>query len=483
MLPKLSCCLSRRWDQHAYLDSDDLSLPPRTVPAVIALANLHSCSTQTNKAQNHQDGSVGGDGSRFGHTLAHGAITAPLEPGHLDEDGYGSKEDIPSLGSKAAAALEAVKSKLIRHLSHENNMRQRSFASIGSSDEEVARRAELKRAMRRRIQEQLNEDSIRSSSKASAQRSNCSSHLIDAAGEGSGPRDKVEFDVFQDFKASHLGDQPTVTSTSEDILTTNDTLDPSDRHDGCIVISTENDSKGCSSKCQTGPATRGATSPKIGGRGRCSMSQRSAHFSARSSLRQDFLHDDDEQSTLEVWLMAQGLRSSDSSPARVGTPIDETTYVADHHEVPSEAKEDVMEDTQMTAPTEVDDLEGPLASWQCWTGGNSGRGVFEDHFSLNSATDNGAIRAFGRISVPDVEVSQNSPEDLAERSLEAASDSSSTGNSSRYPSGLSSFQPSPVRSRPNIHALSAEDLETLQLSPFQCKVLSSLCILSNLMTP
>ena len=467
MLPNLSCCLSRRWDQHAYLDSDDLSLPPRTVPAVVVLANLHSCSTQTNNAQNHQDGSVGGDGSRLGHPLAHGAATAPLEPGQLDQDGYCSKEDIPSLGSKAAGALEAVKSKLIRHLSHENNMRQRSFTSIGSSDEEIARRAELKRAMRRRIQEQLNEDSVRSSSKASAQRSNCSSHLIDAAQEGSGPRDKLEFDVLEDFKASHLKDQPTVPSTSDDILTANHTLDPADRHNSCKVISTENDANGCSSKCQPGPATRGGTSPKAGGR--CSMSQRSAHFSARSSLRQDFLHDDDEQSTLEVWLMAQGLRSRDSSLGRVGTPIDETTYVADHHEVQSEAKEDVMEDTQMTAPTEVDDLEGPLASWQCWTGGNSGRGIFEDHFSLNSATDNAAIRAFGRISVPDVEVAQNSPEDLAERSLEAKSDSSSTGNSSRYPSGLSSFQPSPVRSRPNIHALSPEDLETLQLSPFQCK--------------
>jgi hypothetical protein len=88
--------------------------------------------------------------------------------------------------------LDAVRSKFSRNRLHASSARS-SRTSVGTSDEEVARRAELKRLMHRRIQEELENEEAptneRSASVLSAAKS------VTPAPPGSGPRDTLEFSI------------------------------------------------------------------------------------------------------------------------------------------------------------------------------------------------------------------------------------------------------------------------------------------------
>ncbi|KAI1753822.1 hypothetical protein F4782DRAFT_545607 [Xylaria castorea] len=108
-----------------------------------------------------------------------------------------SDEDGPERNTRGSniGTLGSLRTKLIRRLSHRGNTKSGSQPSIGASDEELARRAELKRLMHKRIQEELKseeeEDGLRLAPPERPSINNCREPEL----SGGGPRDTIEFSV------------------------------------------------------------------------------------------------------------------------------------------------------------------------------------------------------------------------------------------------------------------------------------------------
>ncbi len=89
-----------------------------------------------------------------------------------------------------------------RHISQDSLTRRKGRSAVGSSEEEIARRAELKRLMHKRIQ-----DELRSEAGQDAQSDASSRHVVRRRGEplpGGGPRDNLEFSVAEASDDSHI---------------------------------------------------------------------------------------------------------------------------------------------------------------------------------------------------------------------------------------------------------------------------------------
>jgi uncharacterized protein YdaT len=69
-------------------------------------------------------------------------------------------EDHNMTVKKSSSTLNAVKTKLRHHLSRDSATSKRQSRSVGTSEEEVERRKELKRLNHRRIQEELSNEGI-----------------------------------------------------------------------------------------------------------------------------------------------------------------------------------------------------------------------------------------------------------------------------------------------------------------------------------
>ncbi|KAI1297355.1 hypothetical protein F5Y03DRAFT_409809, partial [Xylaria venustula] len=114
-----------------------------------------------------------------------------------------SDDDGPERDTSAphASALGSFRTRLIRRLSHRAEVKIGSRPSVGASDEELARRAELKRLMHKRIQDELkseeeeeeeeDDDDLRLAPLGSPSVGNCREPEL----PGGGPRDTLEFSV------------------------------------------------------------------------------------------------------------------------------------------------------------------------------------------------------------------------------------------------------------------------------------------------
>lgn len=132
-------------------------------------------------------------------TVARSSLTNPL-PGTVtdlsiqlgelivddsdDDHGYDGVAD--DNRNKSASTLQLVKAAIRRHLSQDSLTRQ------SETEEQIARRAEVKRLMRQRIQEELRSetDEARSGSSTPHRLRSSTLHL-----PGNGPRDTIEFTV------------------------------------------------------------------------------------------------------------------------------------------------------------------------------------------------------------------------------------------------------------------------------------------------
>ncbi len=77
-------------------------------------------------------------------------------------DVFDSEEELDAIQpKKSSSTLRAVTEKLKKHLSRDSGLRKRySRSSIGTTEEEIERRAELRRIRQRRIEEELSHESI-----------------------------------------------------------------------------------------------------------------------------------------------------------------------------------------------------------------------------------------------------------------------------------------------------------------------------------
>ncbi|KAI0112149.1 hypothetical protein GGR51DRAFT_508245, partial [Nemania sp. FL0031] len=116
-------------------------------------------------------------------------------------DAEDSDEDGPErdMHRSNTGTLGSFRTRLIRRLSHRVDTKTGSRPSAGTSEEELARRAELKRLMHKRIQEELKSEEEEENDDGDLRLLQHKPHSIDNCKEpelpGGGPRDTIEFTV------------------------------------------------------------------------------------------------------------------------------------------------------------------------------------------------------------------------------------------------------------------------------------------------
>ncbi|KAK3387564.1 hypothetical protein B0H63DRAFT_159952 [Podospora didyma] len=137
------------------------------------------------------------------------ASIAPIEPvelGMLVVDDSESEEEVdPSVPGKNSSTLQLVRTRIRRHLSQDSLSRRKARSAIGCSQEEIDRRAELKRLMHKRIQEELRNEGGQDTTQSEVSSSNRPRGTSIDNLPGGGPRDNLEFFVSEDD--SNLGKQ------------------------------------------------------------------------------------------------------------------------------------------------------------------------------------------------------------------------------------------------------------------------------------
>ena len=140
--------------------------------------------------------------------LATSSVIVPIGPADLSdlvvED---SDDELPGRStepSKSTSTLQLVKENIRRHLSQDSLPKKKSRSAVGSSHEEIQRRAELKRLMHKRIQEELRieQSHERAQSEVSSVLPPPKSSSLDYL-PGGGPRDTLEFSVAQEEEEAH----------------------------------------------------------------------------------------------------------------------------------------------------------------------------------------------------------------------------------------------------------------------------------------
>ncbi|KAI0384820.1 hypothetical protein F5Y04DRAFT_277553 [Hypomontagnella monticulosa] len=142
---------------------------------------------------------------------------ATVDPTILEVEDSDDDEPVRTIRNSSTGTLEAIKTKFNRHLSQKSESKRYSQQSLGTSDEEIARRAELKRLMHKRIQEELKSEEEQDEVEANP------GDLDELKSDSStnvglrrrGPRDNIEFCV---ASVNDTGSKDITGSHSDDIF-------------------------------------------------------------------------------------------------------------------------------------------------------------------------------------------------------------------------------------------------------------------------
>ncbi|KAM0459319.1 hypothetical protein ACHAPV_005501 [Trichoderma viride] len=372
-----------------------------------------------------------------------------------DSDGDGGGNNTLTKTSSTNSALNVVRTKLARHMSNEIETHRRSRASVGHSQEEVARRAELRRFRHQRIQEELkNEDNRAESSNTSHRSTSYLSPLIDAGQPRVGPRDTIEFTVADGPHPSATPTLPTqenialIDIPKKEVGRTTQEEGGEIKYPSILAVLTAGDRDGAPPLRP--PSTHSNRSQKIAG---CSYNSPRLDRVLGTDNEFDIRHGAhawEEQSTLSIWLAAQGIRSRSSS-----------TRATDNESNDKSAKDQTCSHHQSFGA--IDSAADAPLPIHC-QGSNAMRPQDrgDSYESASFASNKSNNRTIGGTATI---LPENGPLP-GSNVLDTASAKLVDNSSSNYPSVLPSFQPSPNRSQPNFHHLSAQDLESLELSPF-----------------
>lgn len=184
------CCCGQLRSRKQPQNGEHLDLPIPPPPAKLPPPVLHASAISP------------------GSTLARSSLTNPL-PGaatdasvHLgelvleeSEDDNIDEDPAQDSRNRSTSTLLAVKSRIRRHLSQDSLQRQ------SETEEQIAHRAEVKRLMRKRIQEELQSEADDVPSRSSTPQR----HVTGPATlPGNGPRDTIEFTVDESHKSKEL---------------------------------------------------------------------------------------------------------------------------------------------------------------------------------------------------------------------------------------------------------------------------------------
>ena len=136
----------------------------------------------------------------------------PTELGQLaaDDDADSDDDWDQGMANKNGGTLQLVRRGIRRHVSQDSLGRSKSRSAVGTSEEEIARRAELKRLMHKRIQDELQSEARQEIQSETSSR--YAGRRIESL-PGGGPRDNLEFSVAHTSEDTR-GDQKQARSPS-----------------------------------------------------------------------------------------------------------------------------------------------------------------------------------------------------------------------------------------------------------------------------
>lgn len=388
----------------------------------------------------------------------------PRDLGMLSLDDFGVQTlDLPK--RKTSNALETVKSKLIRHLSYDKDPPQRLQAPPDNDKDEIARRAELRRFRAQRIQEELHEDHSKSVSTHNSIRSTrYLTPLIDIGRPGHGPRDAIEFSI---DSSGHLPAPFPSPIQSLSSLKTKPPNSSMKRWSSCPATVGEQSSLIARPLHAVSDASRSwkrYTAPGKIAESRSLPSLLQPSMRAPQLARTTgALSGSGSHANLDVWLALQESQPRGSpslsvrdprlpSPGfrrRQNTPVDDrlSQFSQDTVTIPYPVRQS---GTSQRRPSASRGANQQRAS-QGTTGSKSGAASYSRQRSLavplNANRDTSSSSSQRRIVLPET------PGEI----------------SSHYPSVMPSVQPSPSRSNSPANVLSIQDLQSLELSPFECE--------------
>ncbi|KAH6966820.1 hypothetical protein EDB82DRAFT_347583 [Fusarium venenatum] len=385
-----------------------------------------------------------------------------------DSDSLNSDLDLPR-STKPGTAFGAVRNRYIRSISHNTSSDHPSRVSVSNSEEEVARRAELRWIMRLRIQDQLESDEAEDQSE---NKPTVSIYRVASSANSalpiSRPRDAIEFGV---NNSSSSNGQPARLNRERGNHGT-----PQDF--------------GGSHGCATAPERDPSEEPDMAGRNNDSSEnaviQRplpihpSAHISLtdvelspsqksfllsngsgrldrilgpESSFNNRQASSGDGQSALGVWLIAQGLRSRDNS-----------TLSFDEEEEKEEAQTRKLNKKATDNTPAVSREKNSLVHG---THAMSEKGDCHEQGSTFTSSpkkldpqcllESGTLKDFCDNSAFSGELPWGS---TVRALLNSFTDDTSSSDPSKSPS-------SPVRPPNNLYKLDLKELESMELSPFR----------------
>ncbi|EGX88510.1 hypothetical protein CCM_08554 [Cordyceps militaris CM01] len=393
-------------------------------------------------------------------TMTHGAVDYSGD-GRLSLDDFGVQiSGLPK--RKSSNALETVKNKLIRHLSIDKDPPPKSQVSSPDSDEEVARRAELRRFRARRIQEELYQDHSSSlSPHVSIRSTRYLLPLIDIGRPGRGPRDAIEFSIDSGSHMPAIYPSPMHSPEPLKRKTPNPTVK---RWSSCPAVIREQ---------------RGQIAAPIYNNSNTAMSRKRYTIPSRLSESKSLPNllqpnmkapqvartkiaafGSDDYTAVDAWLVLQESRSR-ASPASGATKDilkysgSRRTYLKPSNKIPTEFSDDTVTVPYPIRQSGTSRLPSASlgATQQCGS----------QKISSSKPASANRSQVYG-LAVPPGGKKKTSSSSSQGR----IPHSETTGGlSSYYPSVIPSIQPSPSRSKSLVNVLTVRDLESLELSPFE----------------
>jgi hypothetical protein len=383
-----------------------------------------------------------------------------------EDDNSDSDQDQPQATKKPSTAFDVVRNKLIRSISLNNNSDQPSLLSVGNSEEDVARRAELRRIMRQRIQDELESSETDSHIENKPKNTiRCISSVVELALPNSGPRDAIEFGVSnsssRSAQSARLDTIQDKHHDPQDVQESEEITAKFERHSLAMPgVPDEEDGW----KKETIGLSSSATRLSPHEDADFPHSQKSFQLSngvgrldrvlgPDSSFNSRQASSGDGQSALGVWLIAQGLRSRDNS----------TLFFDEEEETQAPSETEVTEEklpvqigekrSMESEPHEVEEKKDKHVSGWPTTLRTSNEMDREPCLNSNAKNDQHDIA--------------NSPGELAWGPTVTALLNPFTDNTSS--SDPSKSATSQGRAQQNIYKLDPKDLESMELSPFKCK--------------
>ncbi|KYK55343.1 hypothetical protein DCS_07306 [Drechmeria coniospora] len=387
-----------------------------------------------------------------------------------DNDSDGEHETSHS-ARRSTRTLSAVRAKLIKHMSHDIDIDRQSRTAVGHSKEELARRAELRRLRQKRIQDELEKECVNDDgSVKSHQSTRHLSTLIDFGQPGGGPRDAIEFTVkhgttMLDVAASVLQSVPSSTPSHSSCL---DLTDAGRGHEPTSSQNGEGLSvTGTAMMTPAASHSQPAVAQHKRHRALSGCAPSPPRLERALGVDSDFdichgSHAWDDQSALGVWLIAQGMRSRDSSLGRPADQASDRTTAPEQAPPPTQEFGGVPRVIDTETPTEERRITISLPP-RLSSEAEANRSQARD----GTGTGGSTLRHDEPVDADNLtpSPSRNAPE--YRRSATSVARHHVDRPSSNYPSTDTSSPPSSVHTLSNRFSLSQQDIENLELSPFQ----------------